>query len=155
MEGSTFLCKSSSSANYKVVFASATVDDKNSDGDEWDSPEDSGCINCLLGCCPPDVYADSGSTVAGLSVPKTIEADDTTPTWNLQLGTAAEAQLINGQISVKLMDEDAGVLTDDDIGTCSATIQASDIQARQITLTRAGGTCSGGVNTLVIQFQSL
>ncbi len=159
--GATRLCKAAADASYSVIFQSAVVTKKNSKSQEWDTPKESGCITCLLGCCPPDVFARQkdtkyvGSLVAGMLVSNSVQANTATPKWSLSLGTASATKLTGGAISVMLMDDDAGILTDDQIGECKGTIQTSDLTAGQIVLSKTGGQCTGNVESLTILFKKL
>ncbi len=159
--GTTRLCKTPVDATYSVVFDSAVITAKNSKGKEWDTPQESGCLNCILGCCPPDVYARqkdltyAGSVVAGMIPSNSVKANSITPKWNMTLGTASTTQLKGGAISIMLMDDDAGILTNDLIGECKGTIQDSDLQAGQISLTKAGNNCTGNVVSITIIFKKL
>ena len=159
--GTTRLCKTPTDASYQVIFESAVVTKKNSKNAEWDTPTESGCLTCLLGCCPPDVFARqkdlkyAGSMVAGFLVSNSVQANTATPKWSLSLGTGSSSKLTGGAISVMLMDDDAGILTDDQIGECKGTIQASDLTAGQLVLSKTGGHCTGNVESLTILFKKL
>ena len=119
------------------------------------------CLNCILGCCPPDVYAKAadptftGSKVASMIIPHTVKANTLTPKWSQILGSASAAQLTGGAITVRLMDDDAGILTDDLIGECTGTVQASDLQAGKIELSKTAKSCSGNVESVTILFNKI
>ena len=159
--GTTRLCKTPVDATYSVVFDSAVITKLNAKGKEWDTPQESGCLTCILGCCPPDVYARqkdltyTGSVVAGMIPSNSVKANSIAPKWNMTLGTASTTLLTGGAISVMLMDDDAGILTNDLIGECKGTIQSSDLAAGQISLTKAAGACTGNVVSLTILFKKL
>ena len=108
----------------------------------------------LAGCCPPDVYVEEGGSIAGLSIPKVVIANSTSPTWNLLLGNAPLTTLSGGSVNVKLMDEDESILADDEIGTCTGTIREADVTAGRLTLSRPG-TCSGAVQSITFNFSEL
>ena len=159
--GSTRLCKTPTDATYSVALDSAVITKLNSKGKEWDTPQESGCLTCILGCCPPDVYARqkdltyTGSVVAGMVPSNSVVANSITPKWSMTLGTASTSQLTGGAISIMLMDDDAGILTNDLIGECKGTIQSSDLLAGQIVLTKAAKHCTGNVVSITITFKKL
>jgi hypothetical protein len=137
--------------NYTVKLTSASVSPTNLAGEVWDTPADSGCFDCILGCCPPDVIATG--LVAGLPIPRVEVTDTLSPAWNLQLGTISRLQLENAAINVTLLDVD-NIPIDDPIGTCIATVSAADLAAGELRLTPANG-CSVKVLGLILTLTRL
>ncbi len=138
--------------NYAVKLASASVLSMNGSGAVWDTPTDSGCLDCVLGCCPPDLYA-TGS-VGALTIPRVEATDTANATWNLALGNASDVQLVGATVNVTIVDAD-NIPADDTIGTCTSTVRATDLAAGQLRLTSAGSTCGGQVTEVVLQFTRL
>jgi hypothetical protein len=141
-------CVAESKGTYQIVLVSATVHSKKSDGSNWDTSKDSGCLSCLIGCCPPDVYANDASRFGSLQVPKLVISDDTNPSWNIVVGELDAAQLAGATVHIELADEDVSILTDDKIGSCDTVLTANDVSAGILTLSPQRG-CASGVDSVV------
>ena len=158
--GGAFACSASGSNAYIVKLVSAVVDGTKPDAEQnqWDGMYETSCMDALgcgiAGCCPPDVYAEEGSSIAGLPIPKIVEANTTTPAWDLVLGNASLDQLDGAMVSVTLMDEDESILADDPMGTCSGTVSEHQVTSGQLMLTQTTG-CTGSVQSITFSFTKL
>jgi hypothetical protein len=159
-EGRGFACTSTAAETYAVTLVGVVVDSirPGTGGKNWDGWYETSCLDnlgCgLAGCCPPDVYVDEGSSIAGLPIPKIVVDNTTNPNWNLALGNVAVTQLRGGRVDLTLMDEDESLLADDPVGTSSGTITDDHIRAGQIVLTRPGG-CTEAVQSVTFRFDAL
>jgi hypothetical protein len=149
--GSTYSCEQS--FDYEVKLVSAVVASQKPDGTVWDGPQDSGCLDCLIGCCPPDVYPASGSAIAGLSISKDTKDDTVNPTWNQVLGTVSDTQLNGASVNITLMDDDT-ISAHDMLGSCTWTVSPAAIQALQLVLDKSHG-CSGSVEQVVFSLTKI
>jgi len=141
-------------ASYQVVLVSANVASKKVTGDNWDTSKDAGCLSCFVGCCPPDVYVGDTSQFAGLPIPKMVESNTTSPSWNVIVGQLPGKSLIGASITVELKDEDTSVLTDDVIGSCTTTLTANDVASGTVTLNPSRG-CTSSVQNLVFRLDQI
>lgn len=139
---------STQGGTFAVTLVGAAIAEHKPNGEAWDGTSESGCL-AFLGCASPDVYAAEGSRVAGLTVPRVVETNTTSPRWNLSLGTADERALVGAAITLTLKDEDTAVLGDDSIGSCSTTVTAQHVADGRVTLTGTSG-CSGAIQSVEI-----
>lgn len=110
-------------------------------------------FSCLVGCCAPDIYVNSGS-IANLSV-KNINpprSNSTTVDYDMNLGVTGSNLLVGGSVILDIKDSDASVLPDDPIGTCQYTITAADVAAGRVTLGKSNG-CTGSVASVEIELR--
>jgi hypothetical protein len=118
-------CTAKGSGSYKITLVSALI---------------SG--GCGLGeTCDPYVEL----TVGGVTKTSATKGDTETPTWNQELMTAKESDILNG-LGVKVMDEDWG--PDDTVGTCTLKVTAADLAAGKLVQ-----HCGDRVKDLTFSFQ--
>ncbi len=114
------------SGNYAIVLVGAKVQ-KGTDGDD-----------------PPDVYVNKGS-FGGLAIARTKTVENAlTATWNAPIGTLPAKEVVGASITIEIKDDDFG--GDDLIGTCTHTVQQSEVDAGKVQIPQTD--CVGRVDAV-------